>query len=179
MDQNQSNEEPTVYFSPTPIYKQRWVKIVFFIALSPLLALAFLWIKDQPLFQPKTSSPQVATSSASLNTVQEENLPIALDILKNPMVYEWWGAIEGVLVTWDQQSFTLEKDGKQIRIWLDLTPNTTGTKFFYQEETKLGPKAKDTKIEEIPIGSYLRGDAFIHKADKNKIVGSSFVILKQ
>ncbi|MBI2335075.1 hypothetical protein HYU96_04755 [Candidatus Daviesbacteria bacterium] len=95
------------------------------------------------------------------------------------MVYEWWGAVDGILVEKDNQSFVLEKEGKRITIFLDSTPNTTGTKFFHQDETKLGPKAKDTKIEDILLGSRLRGDIIIFTTDKNKIIGSSFIILKQ
>lgn len=176
MDQNSnlSSEEPTVYFPDPPIYKQRWVKIALFIALSPLLMVAFLWIKDQPLFQPKQSTTvPVATSSAS---IKEEDLPITLNILKNPAIYQWTGSIEGTLTDKDDTSLTITtKDNHSITIPLDLNPN--GTK-FYNNKPEKDLKAKSLTLEDIRIGSKIRGDFFIIPNKKNEIHAGSFIILE-
>lgn len=178
MGPNTNSGEPTVYFPPTPIYKQRWVKIVFFIALSPLLLVAFLWLKEQPFFKSQPpATPQIATSSAS---IKEEDLPIALDILKNPMVYEWRGSVEGTLVTKDEKSISLMNDKSQtIRILVDLSP--TGTKFFYLPKGPNKTKSVDNyvKLDDIPLGSKLTGEFWVFLDRKNEMKGGSFTIINQ
>lgn len=180
MDENEST--PQVYIAPVPWYRKKLLLAgVLLLVISPLIATGIMWLTDQPLFQPQKQVSQSSTPSVNLTgkTLSESSSPIALDILKNPLVYEWWGSVEGTLVAKDNQSITLEKDGKRITIALDLTANATGTTFFLQSSTKLGPKAKDIKIEEIPLGSHLRGDFLIHQKDRNKIIGSSFIVLEK
>lgn len=181
MDQNQSSqnsEEPEVktYFSDPPIYKQRWMQIALFIAFSPLLVLAFLWIKDQSLFQPKQSTPPVATSSA---VIKEENLPIALDILQNPLVYEWRGSVEGTLVAKDEKSITLEKDRK--RIILPINPGPAGVKFYTKGLFIAEPTKEDRflSIDKIAIGTKLRGEFWVFPSKKDQLFTGSFTVIEQ
>lgn len=146
------------------------------LSLSSLYPNQLGWLPHRPY----SEKQQGSTSNLFQDqTIKESELPIAADIFKNPIVYEWWGSVEGILVAKDDQSITLEKNGNRITILIKDEPGGTGTSFFTEESAKLGPKAQETPINDIPLGSHLRGNFLVHPADKNKIIGSSFTILKR
>lgn len=165
--------EPTVYISPTPWYKRKLVWI-FLLILILIPVGSYLYAN----YFRKSPAPPAPAPVASKNTLEEENSPIALDILQNPLVYEWRGSVEGILVAKDEKSITLEKDNQKITISVDLNPDYTGTKFYSNKPTK-DLKAPSLKLEDIPIGSYLRGDFFVFNHQKNEMVGSSFTVIEK
>ncbi len=175
------NDQPQViYTASTPLFKKKLFQAGMFLAISPLFVLAFLWLRDQPLFQSKKQTIQNSPSSATLKTITESELPIALDILKNPMVYEWRGSVEGTLTKKDDKSITLTDDkGQKITILVDLSPN--GTKFFYLPKVPNKTKSADNyiKLDNIPIGSKLTGEFWVFLDRKNEMKGGSFTVINQ
>ncbi len=174
MDENTA--EPQVYISPTPWYKRKilWIFLSFLI----LIPLGFYIFKTYFLKTPAQTPVQQPTQIQSEPGIKESELPVAVDILQNPMVYEWRGSVEGVLTQKDDKSITLEKDGKSITISVDLNPNYTGTKFFKGKPTK-DPKSNFISLDNIQLNTKLRGDFFVFPDKKNEKVGSSFMVIEQ
>lgn len=118
---------------------------------------------------PKTPTP-VKTENA---VVTQKELPVGIPLLKDPMVYQWRGSVEGILTSKTTNKITLSKDAHTIDI-----PVVKATDFF-------GPVKNNTRekitLSQIPIGSYLRGEffAFPWEGDKNTIKGSYFAIESQ
>lgn len=164
--------EPTAYISPTPWFKRKllWG----FLLVLILIPVGFYVFK---IYFLKTPSPKPAEVSSEA-AFKAEEFPIAVDILKNPMVYEWRGSVEGTVTKKDDKSIILEKDGKSITVTIDLNPNYTGTKFFTGRGVNKNEKAKTLSIDEIRIGSYLRGDFFVFPHKKNEMMGSSFMVIE-
>lgn len=158
--------EPTVYISPTPWYKR---KLVWgFLLVLILIPVGFYVFKIYFL-----KTPQIKSG------LDEEELPVALEILQNPMVYEWRGAVSGTLVAKDNESITISNDkGQTIKISVDLNPNYTGTKFYKNKPSK-DPRSNFISLDDIPLGARLSGDFFVFPRQKNQLMGSSFIVSEQ
>lgn len=104
------------------------------------------------------------------SVVTQKELPVGIPLLKDPMIYQWRGSVEGTLTSKTTNKITLSKDAHTIDI-----PVVKATDFF-------GPVKNNTRekitLAQIPIGSYLRGEffAFPWEGDKNAIKGSYFSV---
>lgn len=173
MEEN-SAQPQVIYTASTPLFKKKLFQAGLLLAISPLFVLAFLWIKELPFFKSQSPAPPpIATSSAS---IKEENLPIALDILQDPAIYQWTGSVEGTIEAKDNTYLAIAtKDNHSITIPIDSNPN--GTKFYSNKPGK-DLKAQSLTINDMRIGSKVRGDFFIIPDKKNEMRAGSFVIIE-
>lgn len=134
--------------------------------------LFFFLKQQQPL--PQLPAPSQITAEA--------NLPIGLALLKNPIINQWRGGVEGVLVAKDEDSFTIKDDKGNsikipIRISFDFRPGMT---IFYDFTAAKKPgETTAVPLKDIPLNSRLRGDFFVLPQDKNEIVGGTFEIIEK
>lgn len=139
------------------------------IFLAVVLLLAVVFILDPGNFNLPSSVVQRLAS----NQIKESDLPISIDLLKNPMVYEWRGDIEGTLIAKDETSLTLSNKGSTLKIPILYPPATKPmTLFFNAAAIKPDTKNPGVPLSEVPVGSFLQGDFFV--VNKNQIVGGSF-----
>lgn len=126
--------------------------------------------------------------SASLKKTQdkqiaESNLPVSLELLTNPIIYEWRGSVEGELVAKSESAITLkDNSGNTLTVPLTITPGRKSSTYFYdstEESTESGQVNRPIAIDEINIGDYLRGDFFVVKGTKDRLIGSSFAKVKK
>jgi len=107
--------------------------------------------------------------------ITEENLPISLNLLQNPIVYEWRGSVKGVLIEKDEHSFVLE-DGNKNRIKItDILPS--GETFHSQFIKPSGDSVTKLTLKDIPLGTTLVGDFWIFKTWKDVPVGGTFAVI--
>lgn len=168
--------EPTAYISPTPFYKKKLFLVFLFIAILILIPLGFYIFKTYFLKAPAPKPTEVSSEAA----IKAEELPIALDILKNPMVYEWRGSVEGTLVAKDDHSITLADDQNHT-LTITVIPSTDviyGTKFHKRETKDKVEQFVNINHQDIPMGTKLRGDFFVAAREKDKKIGSSFEIIE-
>lgn len=163
--------EPTVYISPTPWYKRKlvWVFVLILFLIPTGSYLYASYFRKSPA--PPAPPPPTAT-----NALEETDSPIALDILKNPAIYQWTGSVEGTVEAGDNTSITIvTKNNHSITIPIDSSPN--GTKFYSNKPGK-DSKAQSLTINDMRIGSKVRGDFFIIPGKKNEMRAGSFVIIE-
>ncbi|MBI4066933.1 hypothetical protein HY407_01005 [Candidatus Gottesmanbacteria bacterium] len=118
---------------------------------------------------------EITTSSPlPISKINESKLPISLELLTNPIVYEWRGSVRGKITNKDESTFTLTDDnGNSIRI-TNQAPNRGVFKtIFSNKGEKMG---KPILLKDIPIGTKLEGDFFIFRDDPNTPVGSFFLL---
>lgn len=143
------------------------VLVVFLGLLGLVLVFGFF---DRAIIKPQKALP-------ATQTITEAELPIVLELLKNPIFTEWTGGVEGKLVSKDDESITLEKDGSQLKIFLHPKLTT-----FVGESTPGAQFAQVTTIDKIPVGSYLRGGVIIPRGTltgkpNQQVVGSGFRVI--
>lgn len=110
------------------------------------------------------------------NQISESDLPIGIQLLKNPIVTQWRGAVNATLVAKTQNSLTLQDEGgNSIVIPLGYSPSLIA---FY-DGTIEATRAPKVTLEEIPIGSYLVADFFVKTEDKNQIYASTFTRIEK
>ncbi|MBI3109882.1 hypothetical protein HYZ06_02465 [Candidatus Daviesbacteria bacterium] len=154
--------------------KLLWILGILFVLSPILVVLAIVFIPKLSLWQ---KAPLIVPSE---KTLDENESPIAFDILKNPLVYEWRGSVEGTLVAKDEKSITLTDDkGNKITIMVESSSKeiTGGTRFFKNKPTK-DPRTNFIDLKDIPVGTKLLGDFFVFPHRKNELVGSSFNIVE-
>lgn len=158
----------------TPWYQRKllWVFVLILI-LIPIGA----WVYAT-YFMKSSSPPTQLPAQIQEKVIEEDKLPIAVDILQNPLVYEWRGSVEGVLVAKDEKYIILEKNNQEITILISSDPN--GTKFFNIEGIPNKQKNNKNFIElvDIPIGTQLRGDFWIFPDRKNQLIGNVFEVVR-
>lgn len=119
-------------------------------------------------------SPKILPQQSSQN-ISAADLSIAINLLKNPIIYQWRGAVEGKLTAKDDKSITLSDDqGHSITI--EVTTGSTGTKFSSQSAISQGKLRESVNHLNIPLGTFLRGDFFVIPPKGNQIIGGSFLI---
>lgn len=179
MDANPQNEIFTT--APKPFYKNKLAIVLIVILLQTGYTLALLNFSKTKLSNQK----QVSVNPPPEKTISENELPVGLELLKNPIVNQWRGAVEGVLVAKDEQSITLSNINKNAKITIPLNPpqGEKGQPMTVFHSLKLAKAGKNTRVElkDIPVGKYLRGDFFVVPwlGDKNRTVGSSFTIVDE
>lgn len=172
----QNSAFPTV--SKPPFYKNKIVIILIVILLQTAYTLVlFKFFQTKPQSEPFLSAEKM---------ISEDELPIGLSLLHNPIINQWRGAVEGILTAKDNKTITLEntKIHKDAKITIPLNAPQSEEKkpmtaFYNVKLAKYGKSSPEVDLKDIPLGTYLRGDFFVipWPNDKNKIVGSSFTIV--
>lgn len=113
--------------------------------------------------------------------IPEANLPISVALLKNPIVYQWSGSVEGTLIAKSEDSITIKDEkGNTIEIPTWITSKEKKNTLFVDPATyKAGSKQSGAKLDDIPLGSYLRGNFFVIPGNKNQIIGGTFTVVKK
>lgn len=105
-------------------------------------------------------------------TVTQEELPISLSLLKNPIIHQWRGLVKGTLVAKDEDSITIkDEQGNSLNIPLRVPPAEKDNALFFDGTTEIS-------LSDIPIGTKLAGDFFTVPGFEDRIVGGSFSIVK-
>lgn len=176
MEENVPNTPlPTVQIK-LPIHRNKFVIVFIIIIIEAIYTIALLNISKPT---PQNPISQIKPVPSYQKMVSEDELPVGIDLLKNPIVNQWRGGVEGTLIAKDEKSITLANKGAEITIPL-YTPlgKQRMTKFNNLKLAKLGENIGEIDLEEIPLGTYLRGDFFVipWPNDKYKIVGSLFTV---
>lgn len=114
-------------------------------------------------FLGSTNKSQPVSDKQTESVVKVADLPLPISTLQNPLIYEWQGSVEGVLVEKNDQNFTLEKDAKRITISI----KKDYTAFYKQGATG---SAKLT-IKDVPEGATVRGIIWLALKDKLALTG--------
>lgn len=160
--------------SRPPFYKNKLLIILFIILFQTAYTLV--------LFNVFRTKPQSGPVLSSEKMISENELPIGISLLKNPVVDQWQGGVEGSLVTKDETSITLSNKGTIITIPLYAPPSKEKMAIF--NDLRLAKPGKNMGIidlKDIPLGTYLRGSFFTIPSpdDKNKIVGGLFTVMNK
>lgn len=110
-----------------------------------------------------TGKPQIVSDKQKEPMVKEADLPLPVSTLQNPLIYEWQGSVEGVLVEKNDKNFTLEKNDKRITISI----KKSYTAFYKQGATG---SAKLT-IKDVPEGATVRGTVWLALKGKLALTG--------
>lgn len=159
--------QPTNPTSNSPI-------IYIFVGIILLIAGFTLGFIIKPIINPQTTNEPQATNAplSQKSTFNESQLPISLNILQNPLVYEWRGNVRGKLIAKDQNSLTLEdKTGNKLIITNKTASGSIFKTVFFK---KSGSAWKEASSSAISVGNNLRGEFFIFKDGNNTPVGSAF-----
>lgn len=81
-----------------------------------------------------------------------------IEELKTPVFTEWAGSVEGIVVARDFESFTIEKGGRQLKIYLQQS--LTG---FYTEPISPDQLPQQVTYEQVNIGDTVRGAVTISR----------------
>jgi hypothetical protein len=107
------------------------------------IACLFFPSKPQPVLQPQCPKQQIT----------EADLPVGTSLLRNPIVHEWRGSVEGTLSNKDEYSVLIKDDkGNSLVIPTGVASSKYGGTVSYD------PKFIEIPLSDLPIGSYLRGD---------------------
>lgn len=165
-----------------PFYKNKLLIILAVIFLQVIYTFILLNISK---INSKSQDTEQTVSAPSEKMISGDELPIGLSLLKNPIIDQWRGGIEGVLIAKDEKSITLSNKIKNSEITIPLNaPRSEGDKpmtVFHSLKLANAGKNSQVELKDIPVGTYLRGDFFVipWPDDKNKIVGSSFTIVEE
>jgi hypothetical protein len=105
--------------------------------------------------------------------VKTEELPLPLEMLQNPLISSWQGAVSGNLTAKDEDSFTLEKDGTILTI--NIYPALTH--FFGPLRPPIDgvPQPREElSINQIELGIFLRGN--VQLSPQEGVYGHFFTI---
>jgi hypothetical protein len=141
------------------IKKNNFIKPLLILGLF-LLGLLLGFIMSNML-QPAKEIPQGAGTVMEIPPVINEDPRLLLDPieqLKTPVFTEWGGSVEGIVVAKDSESFTIEKSGRQLKVYLQQS--LTG---FYTEPISPDQLPQQITYEQINIGDTVRGAVTISR----------------
>ena len=173
--------EPTAGIVTPPFYKSKKFIILLFVVISILIPVGAYILKTYFLKTPDQTLPRQSIQTPSESTLKENSSPISFDIVQNPMVYEWRGSVEGVLVEKTDNSITLDSSGNKLVITVQpSSQDITGTKFYRKQSQPddQGVLFTEVGLDGIPLGTKLHGDFFVFPHNKNELIGSSFNIVE-
>lgn len=105
--------------------------------------------------------------------ITQEESPISINLLRNPVVYQWSGSVEGTLTAKTENSLTLSNKGASLTI--PVTTHRERNIFFgpYKEGTRSA-----LTIDQLELGTNLVGQFWVllTKEDKDKIDGIFFSV---
>lgn len=110
--------------------------------------------------------------SRTVSKIDESKLPVSIELLTNPIVYEWRGSVFGKITKKDEHTFTLVDEKNNTITITDIPPN--GSIFKTTFINKADKLSKPLSLKDIPVGSTLRGEFFVWKTGPNIPVGSLF-----
>lgn len=175
---------PTVVINKTPFPFIRFIIPIIFLLVGIAIGLSINRIlpsfgKTAPQ-QTQTNPQKESGYSGSILQITEKDSPISIELLKNPIINQWRGAVEGTMSAKTAASLTISNSkGNSITIPTKvLSKEAPMTKFFDYNSSKSG-KSAAIDLKDIPLGSILRGDFFVIPGNSNQIVGSSFTIVKK
>ena len=143
--------------------------LTLFLGLVVGVVAVFLILPQQEVAKPPISQQNLPIS--------QQNLPISLELLQNPIVYEWRGGIKGKVVDKDEHTLTLEDEkGNKITV-TDLLPSGSGV-FKTTYLKKAVPRVIELTLNEIPLGTTFRGEFFIFKNFPDTPIGGVFTIVE-
>lgn len=138
--------------------------------------------------QPSQAQPE----EKSTKTIAEEELPIGISLLKNPIISQWQGTVKGKLVAKKEDSITIEdKVGNRITIPLrvsdsgekpkflasgvDLGSSTTRFSEVISGDISATPSARFVDLEEVPLNVDVQAEFYVRGDDKDEILGIDFL----
>lgn len=178
-------DQPSVQNQSAPaVVKETKNKPILILIAFLILAVGILlgFYANILLASKKIQNTDKTTIQPARQKIDESKLPISLDLLQNPVVYQWRGSVEGTLVEKNDDSITIRDDkGNSITILNRVSPKSSYPAMmtvFFDSSSPKGP-IKKVAFGDLVVGSRLRGDFFVVPGDKNIIVGSSFEIIKK
>lgn len=82
-----------------------------------------------------------------------------IEILKSPIFTEWSGSVEGKVISKDTDSFVIEKNGRQLTVYLQQTLSG-----FYKESESTEDFPAKIEYEELSVGDTVRGAVTVSRA---------------
>lgn len=147
------------------------------------LGVTYFLLPSKLGFRPQALPPAISVGQVSETGVTEDMLPVGLEVLQNPVVYEWRGSVRGRLISKDESSFILEDDeGNRITI---SERTAFGERFrtsYYDTTEEVATPSgtlKEISLNDIPLGATLGGEVWIFSGGKNTPVGGSFFITEK
>lgn len=141
---------------------KRYAIPVAFLVLG--LVLGVVISKILPQKEVSIPQPNNIYKSSPLKTADPKTLIDPTQILQHPVFTEWLGSVEGILVSKTNDSFTIERGGKQLTIYTQEA--LTG---FYGKPNIEGQALPKITLKEIPVGTYLRGGVTITRLSLKSI----------
>lgn len=126
------------------------------------------------------STQQLTTAPETTKAELPADLPIGLDLLKNPAVYEWRGDVNGKVVAKDEHTLTIEDEkGNKITV-TELLPDGHGTfkTTYLKYLKKTNSRPIELTLKDITLGTMLKGEFFVFRNFPDTPVGSMFAIVE-
>jgi len=153
-DQNAAEKVQSLFSNGSGLQIKRYAIPVAFLALGLLLGMGVA--KMLPQNENTVNQPNNTYKSSPLKAADPRTLIDPTQILQHPVFTEWLGSVEGTLVGKSIDSFTIEKGGKQLQIYLQ-----EGLTGFYGKAATVGQARPKITLNDIPVGTYLRGGVTI------------------
>lgn len=116
-------------------------------------------------------TPEPTPQSEGYELVKTSELFLPLEVLRNPVHYQWGTSSQGILVEKTDSYIILEAQGERATFAL-----VNYTNFFGPEETETGG-LKPRNLEDIPLGSKLLGGAFVEViGEKIRLLARGFKV---
>lgn len=99
-----------------------------------------------------------------------KTLPLGPELLNNKVITYWTGAVEGILIKKDKESFTIKSGNDELTI--GIHPNLT--QFWLEtgpEATSSSKKPPRYTYDQVPLGRRLTGTINIYRKDQNNTIG--------
>jgi len=109
-------------------------------------------------FMPGNAPKNIASQNVPV-TSASPTPPLLADptnILTSPVINEWGGSVQGVVVSKTENSFTVEKDGSRLEIFLQ-----TPLSGFFREQTDPNELPERITFEEVLVGDSVLGGVVI------------------
>lgn len=120
--------------------------------------------------QPSQAQPEGKTETP---TVTQEELPISLSLLKNPIIYQWRGTVKGTLVAKDEDSITIrDEQGNSIVIHLPVLPAGEKLDFIVKRQ---GGETTLLPLENIPLNASVQSEFIVPQDNEDILVGTDFI----
>ncbi len=170
-EESDNQEKPTVLIkTPSNILNNK------FLVYPVILLISYLIGFFSFSLLPFGKSPTTTSSIPSQLSTTGNKLPISISLLTNPIVYEWRGSIEGKLVKVNTDSYTIQDEkGNKIILYFKTTSTGKVDPIFVK---LVGKEYKNIKLNDVPIGTTLRGEFYIYNGQSDTPVGTSFEVIK-
>ena len=150
---------------------------ILYLAIAAIIGGVLGFLTSQTIQKDVVYVTEYISEESGEKVVREKDLPISSSIIQNPLIIDWRIGVSGVLVEKTDTTFTLEKENRQITISLLKGSQTQFSRF------KEGV-SEDVLLEDIPLGTSLRGTALLIPQDSGEIsigspgdvVGERFVL---